>query len=225
MSTVSARNGNGATGHIIDSLVAVDGTSSHAHANGLSTVGVSHDARPLGNLADMAHYLCLLHGRFPGVIDHAATRSTENAARQWLIQAADAFADERAFLTRVSVSLGPIPSTTGQDACDAAVLQQRHALEMLAQSDRRGCAMGAALTLVLDWWAIRRLLDIAALRVGLAPAKCRLPEKQDTLAVADAIASDENASRAVQFGTRQLLSQHRGLWDLLAARAAIRTHD
>lgn len=225
MSTASAQNGNGTIAHIIDSLVAVDGTASHAHPIALASVGVGHDARPLGNLADMAHYLCLLHGRFPGVIDHAATRSTENAARSWLLQAADAFADERAFLTKVTVSLGPVPSTTGQDACDTAVLQQRHALEMLAQSDRRGCAMGAALTLVLDWIAIRRLLDVAALRVGISPVKCRLPAREDTLAVASAIASDEAASRALQFGARQLLSQHRGLWDLLKSRTEIRTQD
>ena len=45
----------------------------------------SRDGLGLPDLADAAYYLCLLHGRHPGVIDHAATRSVDNAARRWLI--------------------------------------------------------------------------------------------------------------------------------------------
>ena len=208
--------------HIIDALIAVDGSGAHDHAVEMTAAATSPGARPLASLADAAHYLCLLHGRFPGVIDHAATRSTENAAREWLIQTTEAFAEERAYLTRVAVALGPMPSTQGQHNCETTVAQQRHALEMLAQSDRRGCAMGAALTLALDWASIRRLLDMAAIRVGLEPMRCRLPLRDTTLDVTRAISADEHASRAVQFGARQLLSQHRGMWDLLRARAAIR---
>ena len=158
-------------------------------------------------------------------VDHAATRTTENAARQWLLQTADAFATERSFLAHLSVALGPVPSTIGHNDNDAAVLQQRHALDMLAQSDRRGCAMGAALTLAIDWLAIRHLLDATAIRVGIEPPACRLPTRSDSLAVAREIATDEAAARAIQFGARQLLSQHRGLFDLLKARAEIRTLD
>tara|TARA_R110000787_G_scaffold209999_1_gene319898 strand:+ start:762 stop:1442 length:681 start_codon:yes stop_codon:yes gene_type:complete len=210
---------------IIETLVDVDGTAAHSHVQMLLAAANDHGAHPLAALADAAHYLCLLHGRFPGVIDHAAMRSADNAARHWLLQACEAFADERAFLTRVTVALGPVPSTAGQNNSDSSVLQQRHALEMLAQSDRRGCAMGAALTLVLDWAGIRQLLDRAALRVGLEPAKCGLPPMADTLAVARAIAVDDATIRAMQFGARQLLSQHRGLWEMMRARADIRASD
>ncbi|MGD9812132.1 MAG: hypothetical protein AB7U35_12510 [Sphingobium sp.] len=212
----------GDIGSILQSLVDVDGSASHPHVQMLGAAAGNHGARPLASLADAAHYLCLLHGRFPGVIDHAATRSADNAARQWLVQSCEAFADERAFLTRLSVALGPVPSTSGQNNSDSAVLQQRHALEMLAQSDRRGCAMGAAMTLVLDWAGIRRMLDEAAMRVGLEPMKRKLPGAAETLAVARAIAVDESVSRAIQFGARQLLGQHRGLWELMHARADIR---
>lgn len=207
---------------IIETLVSVDGSASHSHVQMLSAAANDHGARPLASLADAAHYLCLLHGRFPGVVDNAATRSADNAARHWLVQACEAFADERAYLTSISVALGPVPSTTGQHNCDSAVLQQRHALEMLSQSDRRGCAMGAALTLVLDWSGIRHMLDRAAMRLGLEPAKCGLPGDADTLAVARAIAVDDATIRAMQFGARQLLTQHRGLWELMRARADIR---
>jgi len=222
MNTAPAHQGNGETSHLIDALVAADGTAIHSHPLALLSTGAVHATRSLHNLADTVHYLCLLHGRYPGVIDHAATRSTENVARKWLIQAADAFVAERAFLTRLAVALGPAPSTAGQNTSDATILQQRHALDMLAQSDRRGCAMGAALALAIDWLAVRRLLDSAALRVGIEPPASKLPTKAATLEVAAGIAIDNTVSRAVQFGARQLLSQHRGLWDLLKSRAEIR---
>lgn len=208
---------------ILMALVEADGTAAQPHVQSLCADAGNHGTRPLAALADAAHYLCLLHGRFPGVVDHAATRSTDNAARKWLLQVCEAFADERATLTRVSVALGPVPSTSGQNNCDSAVLQQRHALEMLSQSDRRGCAMGAALTLVLDWVGVRHLLDRAAIRAGIEPSKCALPPVEDTLSVARAIAIDEASARAIQFGARQLLNQHRGLWALMQARASIRT--
>lgn len=208
---------------LLATLVAVDGTQGHAYA---CQPHPSLLTGSLANLADAAHYLCLLHGRHPGVIDHAAARTTENAARLWLIQAADAFSAERAFLTQLSVALGPAPSTAGQDECETTVLQQRHALDMLAQSDRRGCAMGAALALVLDWGTIRHLLDIAAIRVGLEPRPMLLPEESATRAVADALADGDDALiRAVQFGASQMLRQHRGMWDLLQARTALRAGD
>lgn len=208
---------------VLMALVEADGTAAQPHVQALCADADNHGARPLASMADAVHYLCLLHGRFPGVVDNAATRSTDNAARKWLVQACEAFADERATLTRVSVALGPVPSTSGQNNCDSAVLQQRHALEMLSQSDRRGCAMGAALTLVLDWTGVRYLLDKAAIRAGVEPHKCTLPSREDTLEVARAIAVDEASSRAVQFGARQLLNQHRGLWALMQARASIRS--
>jgi len=212
----------GDTGAAIEALVASEGSAAHPHVQMLNATANSHGAHPLAALADAAHYLCLLHGRFPGVLDHAATRCADNAARQWLIQVCEAFPDERAYLTRLTVVLGPVPSTAGQNSCDSAVLQQRHALEMLSQSDRRGCAIGAALTLVLDWAGIRRLLDQAALRAGLEPKKCALPAPNETLAVARAVASDDTIARAVQFGGRQLLGQHRSLWDVMGNRAELR---
>ncbi|MGE4323328.1 MAG: hypothetical protein AB7E60_09905 [Sphingobium sp.] len=207
---------------ILDTLVAVDGTNGHAYVAQMCPGTAFDPPSILPALADAAYYLCVLHGRHPGVIDHAATRSTDNAARQWLIQAADAFAAERAYLTQVTVAVGPAPSTAGQSDCETVVSQQRHALDMLAQSDRRGCAIGAAMALALDWRAIRRVLDRAAIRVGLEPHHCALPDRTVTLAMARAIGGDDGIDRAIQFGARQLLNQHRGVWDLLHARADIR---
>ncbi|KFG91236.1 hypothetical protein BV98_000995 [Sphingobium herbicidovorans NBRC 16415] len=222
MNEAAARPNPGDISQVIEALVAVDGTVAHTHARS-ARVGIGRDAALTPpDLADAAHYLCLLHGRHPGVIDHAATRSTESTARAWLIGAADGFARERAYLTQVTVAAGPAPSTTGQSDCEAIVSQQRHALDMLAQSDRRGCAMGAAVALLLDWQAVRQILDMAAIRLGLEPHPCHLPDRSTTFSVAAAIGGDDATDRAIQFGVRQLLSQQRGLWDLLQARAEIR---
>lgn len=217
--TVELRNDDGpGVAEMLASLVLTEGTGDHPHAAGFA-------ARQPADLTDAIHYLCVLHGRHPGVIDHAAVRSADNAARQWLVQAIEGFAAERAYLTRIAVAAGPVPSTAGQSDCDATVLGQRHALDMLAQSDRRGCAIGAAFALVLDWGAMRPLLDRVALRLELEPHATRLPPRGDTLAVADALAVEPSVTRAVLFGAGQLVRQHRGLWDLLQARAAIRAAD
>ncbi len=207
---------------LVEALVGADGTAGHAYAADAAMGRPSALTQSLPALADAAYYLCMLHGRHPGVIDHAAAHTTDNEARAWLLEAAAAFARERAWLAQVTVAVGPAPSTAGHSDCEAAVSQQRHALDMLAQSDRRGCAMGAAVALVLDWQAVRRILDSAALRVGLEPHGCLLPDRAATLAVARAIGGSDGIDRAIQFGARQLVSQHRGLWDLLAARADIR---
>ena len=158
MSEVTALRRGDDIAQILDMLVRADGSYSHSYLAQASQDARSRDGLGLPDLADAAYYLCLLHGRHPGVIDHAATRSVDNAARRWLIEAADAFARERAYLTQVTVAAGPAPSTAGQSSCETIVSQQRHALDMLAQSDRRGCAMGAAIALVLDWRAVRKLL-------------------------------------------------------------------
>jgi hypothetical protein len=222
MSEAAPRLQSGDIARVLDALVAADGPAAHAYVIRARTGLASEGLLSLPDLADAASYMCLLHGRHPGVIDHAATRSAENAARQWLIEAADAFAAERTYLTQVTVAAGPAPSTAGQADCEAAVSQQRHALDTLAQSDRRGCAMGAAIALVLDWRGMRQMLDMAAIRAGIEPHPCALPDRLTTLDVARAIGGDDIIDRAIQFGARQLLTQHRGLWDLLAARANLR---
>jgi hypothetical protein len=172
-------------------------------------------------LADAVHFLASLHGRHPGVVELARTRPAPDAARAWLDGAADAFVEERACLTRIVVAAGPLPSTPGQAESEAAVAGQRHAIEMLAGSDRNGCALGAAVALVLDWRAVRAVIDAAAQRFGIVLAPPALPSLRQTYGVVDAIESPA-VQRAVMFGAQQLLAQHRGLWDLLEARASAR---
>ncbi len=206
-------------GDPVGKLVEAEGTASHLYAASVELLSGKFATR---NLADTVHYLCTLHGRHPGVIDHAAIRTAQQAARKWLIDAVDGFAAERLYLTKLSVAAGPLPSTPGQAQSEAAVVSQRHALEMLAQSDRQGCAVGAALALVLDWAAIRKLMDVAGDRLGVELPECTLPSREDSMTLYTALAQSPAIERAMYFGAAQLIGQHRGLWDLLEARQTAR---
>lgn len=199
-------------------LVAADGAVGHPHAVALTHVSTA-DPR---DLADAVHHLCLLHGRHPGVIDHASLHTVHDGARGWLIDASEGFAAERALLTRLVVVVGPMPSTPNHAEAEAAINTQRHALDMLSQSDRNGCAIGAAFALALDWTAIRDVLAEAARRFGIDMTECALPPAFETAIVAALVGDQPSTERAMLFGAQQLVAQHRGLWDLLEARAEAR---
>lgn len=195
---------------------AAEGSASHPY---VGSGELRDGAGAISNLADAIHHLCLLHGRLPGVIDLALERSPIDAMA-WMMSATAAFAEERALLTRLVVAAPPLPSTPGQAECEAAVLAQRHALEMLATSERAGCAMGAALALMLDWHVVRGVLNLAADRLGVTAEPCRLPTRAAIGDFASRVAPQ--LERAVGFGAGQLFHQQRGLWDLLECREQAR---
>ena len=198
--------------------VADDGCARHAHLAALLDASGPNAAR---NLADAVHLLCSLHGRHPGLIELAYSRSA-GPEKEWLLGAANAFEQERLFLVRLTSAVGPIPSTPGAAETEASLLTQRNALEILAASERRGCGLGAACALVGDWGSIRGLLDRAAARAGVTPPPSVLPDQGSIAAVIEASSDSPSSSRALGFGAEQLLLQHRGLFDLLEARAEAR---
>lgn len=202
---------------MLGALADADGSARHPFVIALGSRGAT-----TRDLADAIHLLCALHGRQPGVIDHALAHGPTPAADLWLEEAASAFAEERALLARLTAAAGPIPSTPGQAESEAAATHQLHALDMLAQSDRAGCAMGAAIALVLDWHAVRGVLDAAATRAGFGCLPSTLPGDAETATLAATLAADPTIERAMSFGAQQLLAQHRALWDLAEARKSAR---
>ncbi|HMG48457.1 MAG TPA: hypothetical protein VK614_13495 [Allosphingosinicella sp.] len=217
MATRSVETARGTrTGALLLACVAEHGTGSHPYFASESLAKGHESTR---NLADAIHFLCALHGRHPGIVDHAGTRTVEPGGRAWLNQAAEAMADERLYLTRLSVAVGPIPSTPGGAGSETAILAQRAALATLAQSDRRGCALGAALAFAADWASIRTILDAAAAKLGVDPRPLTLGNAELLREVADGALENE---RALLFGAQQLALQHRALWDLLEARQQAR---
>ncbi|HEX8571328.1 MAG TPA: hypothetical protein VF759_01105 [Allosphingosinicella sp.] len=208
------------TGALLLARLAGHGSAAHRYA---ASAQLLHGPGAMRDFADLIHFLCVLHGRYPGLVDHAAGRVIEPEARAWLTNATYAFAGERAYLARLAVAAGPLPSTPGAAGSDAAVLGQRHAMETLASSERRGCALGAAMALVLDWAAIRGGLDAAALRLGVDPPAYPAADRDSVIALADSYADAPAVQRALLFGAEQILVQHHGLWDLLEARREARS--
>jgi len=199
--------------------VAGDGCARHPYLNALLEASGPHTGR---DLSDSVHLLCSIHGRHPGLIELALQRCASGPARSWLSRAAEAFERERLYLVRLTSAVGPLPSTPGAAETEGSLVAARHALETLANSERKGCALGAATALVGDWWPIRRLLDRAAARVGIQCPAPSLPDEASVLEVIDASSDGPASDRALAFGSEQLLLQHRALFDLLEARAEAR---
>ncbi|MCA1654521.1 MAG: hypothetical protein ABR588_02315 [Sphingomicrobium sp.] len=199
--------------------VAGDGSARHPY---LATLLGGTGANAARDLADAVHLLCHLHGRYPGMIDLALASCTSTAAREWLAEASDQFERERLYLVRLTSAVGPLPSTPGAAESEAAIQGQRHAIETLAGSERNGCALGAATALIGDWGAIRPLLDRAAARAGVECPLSTLPGESSMARAIEVSVDSLPAQRALLFGGEQLLLQHRGLLDLLEARAAAR---
>lgn len=204
-------------GETIATLVTVDGTAAAPWAQRLREPGVTSR-----DLADAVHSLCALHGGMPGIVDNARDTSQLAEAHDWLDQSAAAFADERALLAMLIAAVGPLPSTPGAAASEAAIVTQRHALGQLARSDRTGCAIGAAAAFVIDWHPIRQLLDSVAIRLGIPLRPRAFADVDSTTAMLDRCSTRPGTERAITFGAQQLLAQHRGLWHLLEARASAR---
>jgi hypothetical protein len=199
--------------------VAADGSSRHRHLTALLEATGLNSSR---DLADCVHLLCGLHGSPPSLVELAYRNAEAGPARDWLARAAEAFERERNFLVRLTSAVGPLPSTPGAAETEATMNSQRNALEILATSERQGCALGAAAALVGDWWPIRRLLDRAASRAGLDSPAPALPDESSIQAAIDSAYNTPASERALGFGSEQLLLQHRGLFDLLEARSEAR---
>jgi len=202
---------------LVARLGAADGSAAHPYFRHL--VSGHATAR---DLSDAVHALCAVHGHHPGLAAAALTRAAQRDAADWLDVIADAFAVERAYLAQLASAAGPLPSTPGQAATEAALIGERHALEMLARSDRQGCATGAAAALVLEWSAIRRILDAAATRFGVDVLPAAFPPEAETATSITQLGATPATERAISFGAQQLFAQHRGLWSLLDARASAR---
>lgn len=202
---------------VIAALAAEDGCATHPLFGRLTAHGAAGR-----DLADAVHALCSVHGRLSDLFVEAERRNVPELDNRWLANATEAFGIERAYLAHLTAAVGPLPSTPGQAESDAAFAAQRHTFDMLARSDRAGCSTGAALALVIDWHAFRQILDTAADRAGVAIVPNLLPDAIEIATIAAADGASPSVQRAMAFGAQQTFAQHRGLCDLIEARAMAR---
>ena len=220
-STSLVQAGGVRTGTLLIACVTEHGSAAHPYFGSEALLGGPEASR---NLADAIHFLCALHGRQPGLIELAATRTADPVAAAWLADAGEAMAAQRLFLTRLAVAAGPVPGTPGGAGSVTAVIGQRGALATLALSDRKGCALGAALAFAADWEPIQgQVLEAAAERLGVDVPSAGLGSADALRGLADAAAAAAPIERAMLFGAQQLSLQHLGLWDLLEARYQARS--
>ncbi|SDA29766.1 hypothetical protein [Sphingomonas sp. NFR15] len=202
--------------HMLAALAATDGSAAHPRVAALAAPAAARR-----DVADAVHAVCTIHGRY---LFEDTALARDEATADWFARVTTAFTNERAYLAHLTAAVGPLPSTPGQAQADAAFASQRHAFDMLARSDRKGCALGAAVALVLDWEAIRTVLDAAAARFGVAVPPSELPDRTDLAAFVATVGDSPAIRRAIAFGAQQVFAQHRGLWSLLEARASARDH-
>jgi hypothetical protein len=215
MSIVALQTAPADFGEMLVALAAAEGSASHPY-----TISYELNADPIAtrNLADVLHLLSMLHGPQPSLIELAGERNVLPEATGWFHQAAQGFAAERHYLTQLIVAAGPAPSTPGEADTSAAILDQRRAMETIVCSDRFGCGIGAIVGLILDWQSIRSVLDTAATRIGIPVPRNKFPTDEETSFILANLPIHPRLDRTLSFGARQLLLQHRGLWDLLEAR-------
>ncbi|MDE0879605.1 MAG: hypothetical protein OSB00_13230 [Sphingomonas bacterium] len=198
-------------------LGGTDGSEPHPFSAALA--GGRANAR---DLSDAVHAICAVHGQLPGLADEALVRCVQPDAAAWLEAIAEGFASERAYLALLAAAVGPVPSTPAQAQTETALIGARHAIEMLAKSERVGCATGAIAALVADWPAIRRVLDRAADRFGVDAPASAMPIESETATSMAMLGATPAIERAISFGAQQLYAQHRGLFDLLESRSSAR---
>lgn len=169
-------------------------------------------------LADIAHFMHISHGRHPGIIDYAAHKIGDIAARDWLIQAIDGMAAERVFLNKLTVTAGPIRRLNGQDKVNAILENQAKSFQMLSTSDRKGCPAGAAIAFIVDWHQTRNLLIMVADESGVQTTPLLSPSVGACAELVRQLDDGAAYRRAMAFGAQQILAQQRGLWQLIVAR-------
>ncbi|NIJ06584.1 hypothetical protein FHS31_000166 [Sphingomonas vulcanisoli] len=206
-------------GGLMVSLAAGEGSAAHPW---LISAELNAGVSATRNVADLVHLFSLLHGRTPGLIDMAASQSCWAGGDAFLREAAAAFVHERAFLAALIAVAGPPPSTPGDSGTVCTIQSQYYSMATLARSERFGCAIGAVVTLLLDWQPLRAVMDGAAERLGLAVPESRLPDEEACRALLAAMPDRPRLDRTLAFGARQVLAHHTGLLDYCAVRAEAR---
>ncbi|WOE74103.1 DUF6975 family protein [Alterisphingorhabdus coralli] len=174
------------------------------------------------DLADIAYYLGKLHGHHPGLFDHMSHRSIQDDNHDLIVDLAETFAAQRAMLANMTVEAGPATTLAGEYNAVKTIEQLRTAIDVLGQSDRQGCGMGAAIALLSDWIIWRPALNALATRLAIPVPDSEMQDMQKRLLASLENRAEPRELRAISFGLEQLYHQHDQFWLLLERRQKLR---
>jgi|TARA_R100000501_G_scaffold18412_1_gene38587 hypothetical protein len=183
------------------------------------------NSEPDALVADVAHFLTIIHGELPGLMDLVAKEVP--AFRLPLQPAIAAFQDDRQWLTSLCLESGPRRDRRGLTEAETVVRGLREAMLTLARSSREGCAVGAVLAFLCDWPGLRSTLNDAgrlafAARWPARPGAWPADALTECTASADPLYQDRSGARAIAFGAQQFSLFHAQLFEMIAARAKAR---
>lgn len=191
----------------------------------LTVASEAHVAAPEAYVADLVHFLTLLHGELPHVLD--GVTSGDPTLAEMLEPAVQQLHRDRAWLTDLSVETGASVDHFGVIEAELAVSGLRDAMLTLASSQRSGCGLGVTIGVLTEWPHIRTLLD----RAGTLAFAARWPSPSGSwasatlervLKIAEGAFATPAGGRAVAFGASQWTQLHGQLLALVEDRAAAR---
>lgn len=174
------------------------------------------------DIADIAYYLCKLHGHHPGIFDYLAENMRDSEHHGLVTDLAAQFAVERAVLANMTVAAGPATTLAGEYTSIKVIEQLRSAINMLGQSERNGSSLGSGIAIVSDWLLWRPAFDAISARLDIEIPECTMLNAYQQLADLLSQKTDPRELRAVSFGMEQLYHQHDQFWLLMERRQKLR---
>lgn len=207
-----------------DLLKAVESRACEARA-GLAAAANGQSPAPEPYVADLIHFLAILHGELPNVID--VVTSACPRLEGTLEPAAQQMQRDRAWLAGLCVETGSAVEHFGITEAETAVRGLRDAMLTLAGSQREGCGLGVAIGFLVEWPPLRTCLDQA----GTLAFSRRWPGPdgfwtgstlKQVLPIAETAFAAPTTGRAIAFGASQWTQVHSQLLALAEDRAAAR---
>ena len=206
-------------------LVAALCTRAAKARTGLAAVANGESARPDIHVADLVHFLTILHGEVPSLFGRLIKTSP---SLQPLLEGANVrLQADRRWLAELSVSTGGATDLTRISEAEIAVREIRETMLTLAGSQREGCSLGVALAFLAEWPELRRLFDEAgtlafSFRWPSSPPPWPREDLQNVAEATEAVFGDARIARAISFGSIQFSEVHGQILALADERAAAR---
>lgn len=197
-------------------------------ANALMRKGPSETVRidtadfDIPDVADLAHALTVTHGGLPNIFDLASLRSDAQSLRNHLVTCSNSFQDWRRFLSALTSKAGPAPSLTDDAAHMVSLVQTKQGIQLLGESERKGCAIGAAFAMLNDWQIVLPESFKFAARLDIVEGIALPPRTSAIIEEMECLEPSAAELRAMSFGADQFYQLNDAFFRHLEARRKAR---